>query len=415
MSIHSADWPSLKLEVESEAAFDCHADDIDDKKKDLAVIVPILTKALEQVSSELQYSWQITEGASTVLVKVQDADDNRKSGVNCPNDSQGVDAEAAQSYGTEDIKPDIGVGNGEDQDVTGTASATSNSPLANSSHGLSSRLRERASSSSGCRSESPLANHRLNDEPRMPEVRQYPLVTRVIQALEKDLHAGNFGGNLKELLERPQKFDSLIIAAVYLLPRGASFRNIQSFATQFVGGVSQWAGNERLFLARDKLVEEGILFCKDGPAPVSQSAAIDTEHYPGIRFMRSLPERKGVKMHHPRKLEIFSLHYDAKRMTPLNPKQKRKQKAVADQKSQPPEEIPVAPKMRNSRRQKSVASRSSQPPEEVPVLPKTESLPTPGGFPTLELEGGNEVQVIKQEVVVKVEAESHCEDPIDFE
>jgi len=390
MSIHSADWPSLKLEVESEAAFDCHADDIDDKKKDLAVIVPILTKALEQVSSELQYSWQITEGASTVLVKVLDADDNRKSGVNCQNDSQGVDAEAAQSYGTEDIEPDIGVGNGEDQNVTGTASAMSNSPSANSSHGWSSCLRDRASSSSGCRWESPLTNHRLNDEPRMPEVRQYPLVTRVIQALEKDLHAGNFGGNLKALLKRQQKFDSLIIAAVYLLPRGASFRSIQDFASQFIGRVSDWAENERLFLARDKLVEEGILFCKDGPAPVNQSAAIDAEHYPGIRFIRSLPERKSVKMHHPRKLEVFSCHYRSKRLTLQKPKPKRKQKAVANQKSQPPEEIPV--------------------------LPKIENLPCPGEFPTLEeLKGGNEVRVVKQEVIVKVEAESKCHDPIDFE
>ena len=254
------------------------------------------------------------------------------------------------------------------------------------------------------------------------------------------------GGRLKELLEKSLKFHGLVIVAVYLLPRGASLEDIKNFATEFIGESSEWAENDGLIRARDSLVKQGFLYCKDGPEPAVGMKEANLAHYPDTRFVHSLPELHNheVFMHSPGKMARFACQFQYTKMNPKKPTRQRKgnsfvtrtvaarkkvasrknvavRKKVATEKAIGIQQCQLFPvksmqdEMKKEEETKSEAEFKANDGMEAEKGIKTEMLPEADFQTENDLKAEDGMDAVKQEVVVKVEAVTNYDEPIELD
>ena len=256
MSVPLTDWSAVKTEPETIAVVPWYEDDVHTTmKSDLAIILTTLKGALAEVSDQLQFLWQIKECGNSIMVNVRE---------------EGVDEEEQEIRGVGSNEPlrICGIGHGEGRrnnllndndydadsdyeydygDENRRASAKFDEPLTLEPRVLTpTKLRSPDDDAAmASRKKNPNAKRKKSCVPgaKSNGKKTCDHVTKVIDALETDL-AENFAHErFKYLLEQlPHKYRYIVIAAVYLLPRGSSPQAIKKFAFNYVLPISYQKG-----------------------------------------------------------------------------------------------------------------------------------------------------------------------------
>ena len=361
-AVPSAEWSSVKMEVESYAVAPWHEDDIDNlMKKDLAIITFAMKGALAQVSDQLQFLWQIKECGDTVVVEVREekgeevqrdmkvevdkkvGEDERESvgasieplriiGMGDDQDNQGNilddndyssddyynsenDDESDDDDKSDDDKSNFDNGGREQKRI---AKAVEPKVLTSTKLG---RPRNGASMSKSGKRGKPAKKETIQiRRQKRQTAKKCDHVAKVIDALETDL-AENFAcERLKLLFENVQwKYRSLIIAAVYLLPKGVSPEAIKKFVFHYILPVSEYSlGRGQIMGTCAKLTKEGILRFR-GHHTTNTSL-----RYPATLFRSSLPMNHPVNIHDTSKCAAFQAKYSVQKMCPMIVRNRKK-------------------------------------------------------------------------------------------
>ena len=368
--IPTTEWSTVKIEAESHASESWREDNIDNlMNKDLALIMSSMKGALAQVSDQLQFLWQIKECGDTVVVEVREEkgeevqrdmkvevdkkvgederesvgasieplriigmgddqdnqgnilDDNDYSSddyYNSENDDESDDDDKSDDDKSDDDKSNFdSIGNGGSNQKR---IAKSVEPKVLTSTKLG-RPRNGASMSKSGKRGKPAKKETIQiRRQKRQTAKKCDHVAKVIDALETDL-AENFAcERLKLLFENVQwKYRSLIIAAVYLLPKGVSPEAIKKFVFHYILPVSEYSlGRGQIMGTCAKLTKEGILRFR-GHHTTNTSL-----RYPATLFRSSLPMNHPVNLHDTNKCAAFQAKYSVHKMLPIIKKGRKK-------------------------------------------------------------------------------------------
>ena len=441
--IPTTEWSTVKIEAESHASESWREDNIDNlMNKDLALIMSSMKGALAQVSDQLQFLWQIEECENTIVVKVREEEDeagedekveedeNTNEGpsieplsllemgheqdevlddhssdddYNSENDNESEeDYESNFDYGGRDPK----------------RSAKSDAPKVLTSIKLG-RPRNDASTSKARKRGRPAkikeAQAKTTEAQRRQSREKCDQVAKVIDALETDL-AENFAHERLKLLfeELKWKYRSFVIAAVYLLPRGASPRAIKKFAFDYLLPVSEYGmGRSQINRSCAQLTNEGILTVRRKPGQSMTNTCI---RYPGARFLASLPTNHPVNIHDASKCAAFQARYSVQKMCPARVKKGQSyyralKVANPEMKIRRGHHTPLSPEAPQTSKVKKACPakakkegvlKPKKPQKKIP--PKKQTSLCPEALQTLKaLTNEEEMESIKQGMSIKVE------------